>query len=320
LAAAEERDMKSVVTAFVLGVSVSVATMANAQTIDPFYSGNYSYVDLGSVPKLPPLYGGLAFKYDNPNKLVIGGDANAAGGNLYTIDVTRDGNGHITGFSGTAQYYATAPYNDGGVVFGPNNVLFASRWPVNEMAQYLPGSTAPDKIIDMSVLGVASSHAALNFVPAGFGGFGRIKLVSWSGGEFYDATISPDGSGTYNLNGVTQIATLSGGPEGFVYVPLGSALFANPSMIVSEYSAGSVATYEVDGNGNPIIASRRLFMSGLTGAEGAVFDPLTGDFLFSTFGGGNRVIVVHGFAVPEPGTFIAIGAGIALLVTRRRRK
>jgi hypothetical protein len=312
--------MKSVPTAFILVVSVGVAAIAKAQTIDPFYSGNYSYVDLGSVPKLPPLYGGLAFKYDNPNKLVIGGDANAAGGNLYTIDVVRDGNGHITGFSGAAQFYATAPYNDGGVVFGPNNVLFASRWPVNEMAQYLPGSTAPDKIIDMSVHGVASSHAALNFVPAGFGGFGRIKLVSWSGGEFYDATISPDGSGTYNLNGVTQVATLSGGPEGFVYVPLGSALFANPSMIVSEYSAGSVATYEVDGNGNPIIQSRRLFMGGLTGAEGAVFDPITGDFLFSTFGGGNRVIVVHGFAVPEPGSLICVLAGLSLLgLTRRRR-
>jgi hypothetical protein len=312
--------MKSVPTAFILVVSVGVAAMANAQTIDPFYSGNYSYVDLGSVPKLPPLYGGLAFKYDDPNKLVIGGDANAAGGNLYTIDVVRDGNGHITGFSGAAQFYATAPYNDGGVVFGPNNVLFASRWPVNEMAQYLPGSTAPDKIIDMSVHGVASSHAALNFVPAGFGGFGRIKLVSWSGGEFYDATISPDGSGTYNLNGVTQVATLSGGPEGFVYVPLGSALFANPSMIVSEYSAGSVATYEVDGNGDPIIASRRLFMSGLTGAEGAVFDPITGDFLFSTFGGGNRVIVVHGFAVPEPGSLIGVLVGLSLLGLIRRRK
>ena len=35
---------------------------------------------------------------------------------------------------------------------------------------------------------------------------------------------------------------------------------------------------------------------GARGAEGAVLDPLTNDFLFSTFGGGNRVIVVRGFA------------------------
>ena len=103
-------------------------------------------------------------------------------------------------------------------------------------------------------------------------------------------------------------------------MPLGSTLFTNPSMIVSEYSAGMVSTYEVDSNGDPVESSRRTFMSGLTGAEGAVIDPVTGDFLFSTFGGGSRVIVVSGFAVPEPGTFVAVGAGLALLMGLRRRK
>jgi hypothetical protein len=91
-------------------------------------------------------------------------------------------------------------------------------------------------------------------------------------------------------------------------------------MIVSEYSAGAVSTYEVDANGNPVTATRRSFMTGLTGAEGAVIDPVTGDFLFSTFGGGSRVVVVTGFAVPEPSTCVAILAGVALLVGLRRRK
>jgi hypothetical protein len=291
-----------------------------AQTIDPFYSTNYSYTDLGSVAGLPSNYGGLAFKYDDPNKLVIGGEANTAGGDLYTIDVVRDGMGHVTGFSGTAQFYAEAPYNDGGVVFGPNNVLFASQWPVNMLSQYLPGSTTPDKVIDLSPLGVAGSHAAINFVPAGFGGAGRIKLVSWSGGQFYDGTVTPDGSGTYDLVGLTQTTTIGGGPEGFVYVPLGSLLFANPSMIVSEYSAGIVSTYEVDANGDPMVGTRRDFMTGLSGAEGAVIDPVTGDFLFSTFGGGSRVIVVSGFAVPEPTTVVALGGSLLLLIALRRRK
>jgi hypothetical protein len=31
------------------------------------------------------------------------------------------------------------------------------------------------------------------------------------------------------------------------------------------------------------------------GAEGATFDPISGDFLFSTYGGGNRVIALSGF-------------------------
>jgi hypothetical protein len=73
-------------------------------------------------------------------------------------------------------------------------------------------------------------------------------------------------------------------------------------MLVSEYSAGGVAAYAVDGNGNPIAATRRSFITGLSGADGAFIDPVTGDFLFSTFGGGDRVVVVRGFAgsVPPP--------------------
>ena len=45
-----------------------------------------------------------------------------------------------------------------------------------------------------------------------------------------------------------------------------------------------------------MVATRRDFVTGLDGAEGAFVDPVTGDFLFSTYGGGNRVIVVRGFA------------------------
>ncbi|MDQ6632109.1 MAG: DUF11 domain-containing protein, partial [Verrucomicrobiota bacterium] len=53
-------------------------------------------------------------------------------------------------------------------------------------------------------------------------------------------------------------------------------------------------------NGAPIVSSRRLFVTGLSGAEGAVIDPLTSDFLFSTYGGGNRIVRVQGFGVPLP--------------------
>ena len=70
------------------------------------------------------------------------------------------------------------------------------------------------------------------------------------------------------------------------------------------------------------------FMTGLTGAEGGVIDPLTGDFIFSTFGGGNRIVVVSGFtapvtsAAPEPGTIALLalaGLPLAGVAIRRRR-
>ena len=296
-----------------------LSTGAFAQTIDAFYSGNYSYTSIGSAPGIPANYGGLTLKAGTTDRLLIGGAANGANGELFEIGVTRDAGGHINGFSGTATVFASAPYNDGGVTYGPGGVLFASRWPVNELGQYLPGSTAPDKVIDLGALGVAGSNSAINFVSAGHPGAGRVKLVSYSGGEFYDGTVAPDGFGTFDLVGLTQVATLVGAPEGFAYVPIGSTLFANPSMILSEFGAGQIATYELDAAGNPIVATRRDFMTGLSGAEGAFIDPVTGDFLFSTFGGGNQVVVVQGFAVPEPASMAILAAGVALLARRRRR-
>ncbi|GJQ29036.1 MAG: hypothetical protein HBSAPP03_09200 [Phycisphaerae bacterium] len=300
-----------------VGMVCVFAASAASQTIDPFYAGSYSYTDLGSAPNVPPLYGGLTVLAGSPNVLLLGGEANGPNGALYAVGVTRDANGHINGFTGTTTLYAAAPYNDGGVSYGPGGVLFASRWPVNELGQYLPGSSAPDKVIDLAPLGVVPSNASVQFVPAGFSGAGRMKLASWAGGQFYDATYAPDGFGTFDVLSVTQTATIVGGPEGFVYVPLGSPLFAGECMLVSEYSAGNVAAYDVDANGDPIVGSRRDFITGLIGAEGAHIDPYTGDFLFSTFGGGNRIIVVQGF-VPTPGT-VGVMTAFSLLALRRRR-
>ena len=296
------------------------------------FAGSYVGASLGSVPGLPLLYGGLTFV--DPSTILIGGNANTDAGRLYTIGVTRDAGNHITGFFGSAALFPGAgstigAFNDGGVVFGPGGVLFTSRWPVNQLGQTKPGSSSEDKIVDLAALGVAQSHAALNFVPAGFGGAGRLKLVSWAGGQWYDAGLSADGSGTFNLVGLSQVvaSTVPGGPEGFVYIRAGNAGFSVNSILISEFSAGAVGAYDVDAEGNPVIASRRSFLSGLTGAEGAAIDPLTGDFLFSTFGGGNQIFRVEGFqapsTVPEPTTLLLVStvlAGLTVALRTRRHK
>lgn len=281
-------------------IVVSTTASLHAQFIDPVFAGSYTLTDLGSVPDVPPLYGGLTLKAGDTNTLLLGGNANAGTGALYSIGVTRDFDGHITGFTGSASFFADAAYNDGGVAYGPGGVLFLPRWPVNELGQTKPGSTITDKIIDLAPFGVASSAASLAFVPGGHNGAGLLKLVSWSGGEWYTLGIAPDGSGTYDVTSVTYNTSIGGGPEGIAYVPLSSPLFVNPSVLVAEYSAGKVAAYETDANGDPILATRRTLVDGLSGAEGAFIDPVTGDFLFSTFGGGNKVVRVSGFSVPPP--------------------
>ncbi|MEO8348764.1 MAG: hypothetical protein ABI610_07615 [Acidobacteriota bacterium] len=285
-------------------VVVFGAAGADAQTIQAPYNASYTLVNLGSVPSLATPYGGLDFLPSNPNVLVIGGAANTAGGALYSIGVVRGAGSHITGFTGTATLFSQGQNNDGGVKFGPGGVLFYTRYPINEIGQIEPGSTVNDRIIDLTPLGVGSSVGALNFVPAGFPGAGGLKIVSYNTGGWYTASYATDGAGTYDITAPVLNTTIAVGPEGFIYVPLGSPIFpAGTSMLVSEYGNGAVGTYQIDASGNPIPASRAVFISGLTGAEGAVIDPLTGDFLFSTFGGGNQVIAVQGFGIPPTPTF-----------------
>lgn len=318
------------------------AQLSQAQIVDPFYSGSYTATSIGSVPGLPTNYGGLTF-LDN-DTILIGGAANTSAGRLYTIDLVRGADNHISGFSGMASRYGGASsgigdFNDGGVVFGPGGVLFLARWNVNEIGQVQPGSTDENKITD-GPADASSSVSALNFVPSGFGGAGGMRVVTYSAGQWYDATFSPDGTGTFNIGPFTRVdvdpvatgvQNVPGGPEGFVYIEAGNPLFTADSMLISEYAAGQVGAYLVDVNGNPLVNTRRTFISGLTGAEGATVDPLTGDFLFSTFGGQNQVVVVRGFLpqqdgeptpASEPQTIFLVGMGmlaIALGARKRRR-
>jgi hypothetical protein len=276
-----------------------LAAIGGAQTIQPPYNASYTYTDLGAVPGLPTPYGGLTFLPSNSNTIVIGGSANNSAGALYTIGVVRGAGNHITGLTGSATLFSAGEFNDGGVVFGPGGVLFYTRYPVNEIGQIEPGSTVNDKIIDLDTLGFSSSVGALNFVPAGLPAAGQLKIAIYPGGNWYTASYAPDGTGTYNITAPVLNTTITGGPEGFVYVPAGSPVFPASSMLISEYGANVVSTYQFDASGNPIPATRVVFISGLTGAEGAVIDPVTGDFLFSTFGAANHVIVVQGFAIPQ---------------------
>ncbi len=285
-----------------LALALVLPPTASAQEVLAPFAGSYSLNDIGTPPGVPDRLGGLTLKAGTTDRLLIGGEANDATGALYEIGVVRDGAGHIVGFSGPATRVADAAYNDGGVTYGPGGVLFLARWPVNELGLTRPGSATTDKVIPLDSFNIASSLASLLFVPPGQPGAGSLKLATYGGGQWYDADVVPDGNGLFDLANVTAVAdsTLTGGPEGFVYVPSGSPRFTGPSLLVSEYGADQIAAYQVNGNGDPIPASRRTFMTGLDGAEGALLDPVTGDFLFSTFGGGSRVIVVRGFRAPPP--------------------
>jgi hypothetical protein len=274
-----------------------LAGPAFAIEIGSEFAGDYEVVDLEGPPGVPSPLGGLTLMRGDPNTLLIGGAANRSDGAIYAVPLQRDAEGRITGFAGDAELFATAPNIDGGLAYEPSSgVLFYTGYSNNVIGQIKPGSTAPDRVDNVTDNGVASSVGSLGFVPPGSPGAGSFKVISYNGNTFYDMALTAAGDGTFDLGAATLRTDLPGGPEGMAYVPGGSPRFPQPSMLVSLYGANVVRAFEVDAGGNPRVDTGRDFVTSLSGAEGAFLDPTTGEFLFSTFGGGDRVIVVRGFA------------------------
>jgi aspartate 1-decarboxylase len=266
------------------------------------YGKYYLAYDLGTIPGVPGYYGGINLKLGDPDTLLIGGYADNVGGTggVYAASVTRDADGHITGFDKAATRIADAPGIDAGMVYTPDGVMLLTTWPNNQLLQLKPGSTSPDKVIALGNYNVASSSSGLAFVPSGFPGEGQLKLNSYSGSQFYTLNLSPDGLGTYSIDSVKLNTVLPGGVAGMDYIPLGSPEFDTPSLLVADYGEATVSAYEVDGQGNPIVSTRQLFMKNLVGANGAFIDPLTGDFLLATYRQTTSLKVVRGFAGSAP--------------------
>jgi len=285
------------------GAGCTTPTVAAGVSLGSAYQASYTAYLLGELPGLPDeKYGGLTLKSGDPNTLLLGCYDNSTDvGALCAVALARSC-GHVVGFEGSVAQVASAPDVDGSIDYAANGVLLFTGWPSNTMGELAPGGTAPARTLDLTSLGVTSSVGTLAIVPAGFAGAGAVKVISYDTGHYYSAALAADAMGLYTLTGVAQGATLQGGPEGQAYVPLGSPQFAANSMILDEWDNNTVVTYSVDGSGDPIVASRAVFLEGITGPEGAFFDPSTGDFFFSTWnesGGVDRLYVVQGFATIE---------------------
>lgn len=285
-----------------LAVFVLAYFQGFTQSLTPeFVTAGYTLTDLGSIEQLPSQYGGLTIRPEQPNTLYIGGNANTSSGVLYSVPLVRDPESkHITGFGGAAIHYIEAPNNDGGIFFDQNGTLLFTRYSMNELGQVLPDNSYIST--PLTNYGIASSVGAMAFVPAGYPGAGGLVFSSYSASIMYNVPFTIDVNGQYLLsNQIAEVSVygIASGPEGIAYIPAGSAVFPNLSMAISSYSNGTVVVFEVGDHGLPVPSTAREMITGLTGAEGALIDPLTGDFLFSTFGGGNKVIRISGFEKPS---------------------
>ncbi len=130
-----------------LAADPALAAACSGVTFGTGYSSSYACNSLGGVPGVTTPYGGVAFL--NANTLLVGGNAASGAGSIDAITVTRGAGGHITGFSGPATFFASAPGIDGGLSFGPGGVLFYTDTVANGVGQLKPGSIAPDKLVGL---------------------------------------------------------------------------------------------------------------------------------------------------------------------------
>ena len=273
------------------------SALAQAQLVSTAFSSGYTVASIGLPPGFPPgQCSGLEIKPGAPDTLLIG--LSGFSGQIYEAPIQRGPNGHIIGFSGVATPAFMAPESDGGLAFSPDGVMFVVTWPNNQLLQYLPGSTSPDLVTDLTPLGVVSSTGSCRFVPEGFAGAGNFKLTSTSG-EWYDADLVQNASGTYDVAGVTATTITPAGATGISYVKGGNAGFTNDSVLITNFDVEGVNAFEIDANGDPIPSSKQNFLTDLEVAIGGTVDPVSGDFLCNSFFGvsftGVGIIVASGF-------------------------
>jgi hypothetical protein len=281
---------------------------ADVQLAPPFDT-LYRVYDLGQVPGVPNNLGGTVVSSADPNVLLVAGSSENSAGAIYAINLERDTCGHIIGFAGTATLVANTPYVDANLVYTSADLLLYTEWPQYKLSQLRAASTVPDRSTDFSTIGMVttgdSGPGGLGRVPPNLAAANQLRVVTWPGGRWFHVASAPDGN-LLSITGTTQTVTLPNEPGGFAYVPAGSPGFTNQSLIVAEWRAGDptadrVAVYEVDGQGDPVIGTRREFFSRFPRPWGAYFEPVKGDYLFLSWGtGADRVYIVQGFVPPPP--------------------
>jgi hypothetical protein len=286
-------------------VSTAKPAASSEVVLSAAYATAYTAYELGVVPGLPATLhlGGCVVDANDPNALLVAGASEDAAGAIYRIAIDRDACGHVVGWKGTATKLATTPYVDANLLYLGSGAILYTEWPQNKIGQLLPGGATPAIETDLATVGIPSSPGGAGFVPPTLAGAGGLRLLSWPGGEWSHQPYakSPTNAALLAFTSSTKATTLPNGPGGFAYVPAGSPQFAAQSVIVSEWSNDTVATYEVDAQGDPQVATRKPFFTKFPKPWGAYFDRVTGDFLFLTWTAvPDRVFSVQGFSKPPP--------------------
>ncbi len=251
-----------------------------------------------SASGVPGPIGGIEFQPDG-KVLFVGGGASYTTAGVYAVPVQRHAITHrIMGF-GQGHRVANAPELDGGMQLGPRMTLFFTRYGVNQLGQIV--GTTP---FSAALPATTQSVGGLTFVPQGLPGAGQLLVSSYEKGDLFTVSLIDHGTGTFTPSKVTLFATLPPGTEGFRYIPsgpdAGDILFSNYDDVPASVLRMGIdpnTGQPMGGGSSPVLTT---FATGISGAEGMAFDPLTNDLVVSTWQGtpGDSLIHITGFQPP----------------------
>jgi hypothetical protein len=276
------------------------------------YKPFYQAYDLGAVPKqgggVLPRLGGLVVAPDDPLLAYVVGPSEVPEAQLHSIALERGPCGHIIGFKGEAQLVLMAPYLDL-MVNGPKGIVFVSHYPTADLSQYIAGQAALASTIDLGALGMEAIHSpgGINFVPPGYPEAGQLRIAGFNINHngtsgWYRATIDYQDP-TYAITKLSKTVDIPNGPGGFAYIPVGSPLFPEQRIIMTEWNSvpQAVSSFAVDAAGDPIPDTRKGFFTSFAKPWGSYFEPETGDYIFLQWEQQpDHVYIVQGFVPPPP--------------------
>src|SRR5688572_18524688 len=123
----------------------------------PEFAQDYAVYELGMPAGIPNPLGGMVVDRDDPNTLLIAGSSERSDGAIYSIKVKRDACGHITGFDGAATRKAATANIDANIIYGADNLLLFTEWPLFHFSQLTTTASATTRRTDLRPLGVMDS-------------------------------------------------------------------------------------------------------------------------------------------------------------------
>ena len=278
------------------GVAAALAVLTPAQVVLPT-GFTATVVSDGPTLGIPPFVGGLTFSPDGAT-LYVAGAANGPAGAVYAVPVVRDPvTQAVTGLL-PATFFHAAPFIDGGLAIDPLGTFYYTTFPTNELGQFTATTS-----VSYALPVASNSTGALCFGRTPGPNAGKLYISSYGEGDIFECPLVPNGNGTSTPTGLIPWAELPFGTEGIAFVPSGPAA---GDLFVTNFSLGSVTTIDVDAmTGTPLGGATTPvlvpFATGIIGAEGFAFDPITNDFFVSTFAGApsDAIYRISGFPGPN---------------------